>query len=108
MRQVLGIRPTAGGFAKVEIRPDLIGLKWAKGAEPTPHGLLRVAIRHDGGYVTTVQLPPEVKARVSVPVSAPGAKVLANGRPMASVAADGGKRAVVMLSGAGKYVVTGR
>ncbi len=106
MRQVLGIRPTAGGFAKVDIRPDLIGLKWAKGAEPTPHGLLRVAIRDDKGYITTIHLPPQVEASVSVPVSAPDAKVIVNGKPMASVATDGGRRAVVRLSWPGKYVVT--
>ena len=58
MTQILGIRPTAGGFAKVDIRPDLIGLMWARGAEPTPHGLLRVAIRADKGYITTIHLPP--------------------------------------------------
>ena len=108
MRQVLGIRPTAGGFAKVDIRPDLIGLKWAKGAEPTPHGLLRVAIRDHNGYVTTIHLPPQIDARVSVPVPAPDAKLMVNGRPVASVAADGGRRAVVTLSRPGKYIVTSR
>ena len=106
MRQVLGIRPTAGGFARVDIRPDLIGLKWAKGAEPTPHGLLRVAIRSNRGYITTIHLPPQVKARVSVPISTPNAKVTVNGRTMVSVVTDGGRRAVVRLSGPGKYVVT--
>ena len=108
MRQVLGIRPTAGGFAKVDIRPDLIGLKWAKGAEPTPHGLLRVAIRDHNGYVTTIHLPPQIEASVSVPVSAPDAKLMVNGRPAASVSADGGRRAVVTLSRPGKYIVTSR
>ena len=108
MRQVLGIRPTAGGFAKVDIRPDLIGLQWAKGAEPTPHGLLRVAIRDHNGYVTTIHLPPRVEARVSVPVSTADAQVTVNGRPMTSVATDGGRRAVVTLSRPGRYIVTSR
>ena len=108
MREVLGIRPTAGGFAKVDIRPDLIGLKWAKGAEPTPHGLLRVAIRDEQGYITTIDLPPQVKARVSVPVSSPQATLLVNGRPRPSSPADAGRRAVVLLSGPGRYVVTSR
>ncbi len=108
MSQVLGIRPTAGGFARVDIRPDLIGLKWAKGSEPTPHGLLRVAIRDAHGYITTIHLPAQVEARVSVPVPAPGARVMVNGTPMAGRPADGGKRAVVVLTGAGRYVVTSR
>ncbi len=108
MSQILGIRPTAGGFARVDIRPDLAGLKWAKGAEPTPHGLLRVAIRKARGYVTTIHLPPRVEARVSVPVASPHATVLVNGRERTSRSADGGKRAVVTLGGPGRYVVTSR
>ena len=108
MTQILGIQPTAGGFAKVNIRPDLLGLKWAKGGEPTPHGILHVSIRNDNGYVTKIQLPPDVEARVSVPVPVAGAKVLVNGKPMASTPAENGKRAVVMLSGQGSYTVTSK
>jgi hypothetical protein len=107
MTQVLGIRPSAAGFAQVDIRPDLIDLKWAKGAEPTPHGLLQVAIRNDKGYVTTIDLPRDVVARVSVPVPSPDAGVTVNGRRVASAPEEGGQRAVVTLSGQGIYVVTG-
>lgn len=106
MAQVLGIQPIAGGFAKVDIRPDLIGLQWAKGAEPTPHGLLRVAIRDNNGYITTVNLPPDVEAHVSVPLSGRNAHVLVNGRQLTSTSAEGGKRAVVVLLGQGQYVLT--
>ena len=105
MRQLLGIRPTAGGFAQVDIRPDLLGLEWAKGSEPTPHGMLRVAIRKHNGYVTTVDLPPRVEARVSVPVPSPHAAVVVNGKRVRSRSADAGRRAVVRLSGPGRYVV---
>jgi hypothetical protein len=108
MAQVLGIQPTAGGFGKVDIRPDLIDLKWAKGAEPTPHGLLQVAIRNDKGYTTTIGIPRDVVARVSVPVPSPDAAVIVNGKRMASIPAEGGKRAIVVLSGRGRYVLTSR
>ena len=108
MRQVLGIDPTAGGFAKVNIRPDLIDLKWAKGGEPTPHGMLNVSIRKDDGYVTTIELPADVAARVSVPVSSATEQVTVNGKPVKSTSAEGGKRAVVMLSGQGTYTVRSR
>ncbi len=106
MTQILGIQPTAGGFATVNIRPDLLGLKWAKGGEPTPHGMLNVSIRKDNRYVTAIDLPAGVKARVSVPVPIPTAKVMVNGKIMASTPAEGGKRAVVLLRGQGHYVVT--
>lgn len=108
MAQILGIRPTAGGFERVDIRPDLVDLKWAKGAEPTPHGLLQVAIRNDQGYTTTIALPRDVVARVSIPVSSPDTGVTVNGRQTASVPAEGGKRAIVVLSGQGSYVVKSR
>ena len=106
MDQVLGIRPTAGGFSKVEIRPDLLGLKWAKGGEPTPHGLLRISIRNDHGYVTTIHLPADEVARVSVPVPTPDARLKVNGRLVNSRSADGGKREFVTLRHRGTYVVT--
>jgi len=38
MEEVLGIQPTGAGFSTVDIRPDLVDLAWAKGAEPTPRG----------------------------------------------------------------------
>ncbi|MEO6911973.1 MAG: alpha-L-rhamnosidase, partial [Edaphobacter sp.] len=44
MEEVLGIQPTGPGFSTVNIRPDLVDLAWAKGAEPTPHGLLKVDV----------------------------------------------------------------
>lgn len=106
MTQILGIQPTAGGFAKVDIRPDLIDLQWAKGSEPTPHGILGVSIRNSNGYITTITLPTDIVALVSVPV--PNATVLVNGTPAASIPAEGGKRAVVTLNGQGQYVVTAR
>jgi alpha-L-rhamnosidase len=108
MTQVLGIQPTAGGFAKVDIRPDLLGLQWAKGGEPTPHGMLKVLIRNNDGYETTIELPAGVEARVSVPVPVPSARVTVNGKAMASTPTEEGKRAVVMLSGEGEYVVTAK
>ena len=103
MREVLGIHPTAGGFRHVTIRPDLLGLKWARGAEPTPHGLLRVSIRRSLGYRTTVQLPPQVEARVSMPVTTRSFTVIVNGRATRAVPAEGGRRAVVTLNGPGRF-----
>jgi len=45
IEQVLGIQPQGAGFSKVNIRPDLAGLEWARGTEPTPHGPIRVDMR---------------------------------------------------------------
>jgi len=108
MAQLLGIQPTAGGFATVNIRPDLLGLKWARGGEPTPHGMLYVSIREHDGYTTTVTLPADVQASVSVPAASSGAVVLVNGKAQQSTPAESGTRAVVVLSGRGTYVITSR
>ncbi len=108
MAQVLGIQPTSGGFATVNIRPDLLGLKWAKGTEPTPHGLLGVSIRDNDGYTTTITLPADVQASVSVPVASPGVHVLVNGKAHESTPAESGNRAIVVLSGQGTYVIESR
>lgn len=107
MTQVLGIQPTAGGFAKVNIRPDLIDLHWAKGAEPTPHGLLGVDIKHgENGYVTTIDLPAEIEAQVSVPLAAATDRVFVNGKRVKSSPAEGAKRAVIILNQKGHYSIT--
>ena len=108
MSQILGIRPRAGGFSRVDIRPDLLGLKWVKGGEPTPRGILRVSVRRHDGYVTTIVLPPDEIAKVSVPVSPQRAQVVVNGRSVHSVSADHGRRGDVILRQQGTYVVTTR
>jgi hypothetical protein len=101
MEQVLGIQPTGAGFSTVDIRPDLVGLDWAKGGEPTPHGLLKVDVRKGGAI--TVDMPEGVVARVSVPVASARARVTVNGGAVNSTSAENGSRAVVTLDHAGHF-----
>lgn len=109
MEQVLGIHARAAGFSQVFIRPDLIDLQWAKGAEPTPHGLLGVDIRKDtAGDVVTIDLPSGVDASVSVAVPSASAQVLVNGAAHASTSAEDGRRAIVTLNHAGHYEIRSR
>jgi hypothetical protein len=104
---VLGIKPTGAGFSTVDIRPDLVDLAWAQGAEPTPHGLLKVDARQSGSAVTiAVDVPEGVVARVSVPASS--ARVTVNGAAASATAAESGTRAVVTLDHAGHYELAGR
>jgi alpha-L-rhamnosidase len=100
MEEILGIHSRAAGFSQVDIRPDLIDLQWAKGAEPTPHGMLAIDVRKD---VFTIDLPPDTNARVSVPVPSPTAQVLVNGSPQPSTPDEDGKRAIITLNQAGHY-----
>jgi alpha-L-rhamnosidase len=38
----IGVKPTAPGYSKFEIRPVLADLKWMDGTVPTPHGQIKV------------------------------------------------------------------
>jgi hypothetical protein len=106
--EILGIQPTGPGFRTVTIRPDLAGLTWAKGAEPTPHGLLKVDLKKSGGLVTTIDLPADESATVLVPVSS-GQQVVVNGKatkPAKTV--ENGARSAVVLSQPGHYILQAR
>ncbi len=103
MEQVLGIQSRGAGFSQVDIRPDLLDLTWAEGGEPTPRGMLKVDIRKDGGYKTTIDMPPGTIARVSLPVSAPGQAITVNGAQQTGEAAENGSRTVIVLKNAGHY-----
>jgi hypothetical protein len=109
MEQVLGIQPTGAGFSTVEIRPDLVGLDWARGGEPTPHGPLKVDVRKNGSATAVVvDVPEGVMAHVSVPVASGTAKVAVNGSSVATTSAENGTRAVVTLNHAGHFELSGQ
>ena len=38
LEEMVGIKPLASTYRNVQIRPDLLGLTWARGAVATPHG----------------------------------------------------------------------
>lgn len=104
MEEVLGIEPTGSGFSTVDIRPDLLDLSWARGAEPTPHGLLKVDAKKNGQRTSiAIDLPEGVTARVAVPVTSSGATVAVNGTPGTSSPGEDGTRRIVVLRSAGHY-----
>jgi alpha-L-rhamnosidase len=103
MQQVLGIEPTAGGFRQVSLRPDLSGLAWARGTEPTPRGLIRMDVRPRR---IEISLPPQTTATVSLPVAAGSATLRDNGRPVRMESDEGGTRSVVILHAAGEHIFT--
>ena len=57
---VLGVEPTAPGYARFRVRPQPAGgVTWAKGRVPTPFGFIDVAWRLENGTpVVTVSAPP--------------------------------------------------
>jgi len=58
---LLGIRPAAPGFARVEVAPQMWPLTWAKGKLPHPKGFITVDLAIKNGDLTgTVELPAGV------------------------------------------------
>jgi alpha-L-rhamnosidase len=103
IEQVLGIEPTAAGFHEVTIRPDLAGLRWARGAEPTPRGLLRVNVEPGAVRLT---LPPETVATLDLPFVARAGAILENGKSVPVVQTEGGARSSLTLRVPGEYTFT--
>ena len=62
IENVLGITPASPGYDTVNIRPNLLGLKYANGSVPTPHGT--IAIRVDEEMGIDLDLPGGVEALV--------------------------------------------
>jgi hypothetical protein len=106
MEEVLGIHATGAGFSTVDIRPDLIDLDWAKGGEPTPHGMLNVSVKKQGrGASIVIDLPSETEAHVFVPVTSASQQIFVNGKPEKSESAESGTRAIIVLREAGHYQI---
>jgi hypothetical protein len=104
MEQVLGIQPTAAGFINVSIRPDLCGMKYARGAEPCPHGLLKVDYRHDDSdFQAAIELPAGVTAQVSMPVDKGVDSVQVDGQAVPGAPVEDGTRLAVTLSSPGAH-----
>jgi hypothetical protein len=104
MDQVLGIVPTAPGFSKATIRPDLLDLDWVRGAEPTPNGLLKVDLKKEGqGLHATIDVPEGVDATVLFPVAAGKDHLSVNGQSQSGTAEENGTRLAVHLAKAGHY-----
>ncbi|HET9402319.1 MAG TPA: alpha-L-rhamnosidase C-terminal domain-containing protein [Candidatus Acidoferrales bacterium] len=106
--EILGIVPTAAGFSQVTIRPDLTGLAWAHGAEPTPNGLITVDAKNSAGFTATITLPRGISANVSVPAPLTGKTLLVNSTPVDGAPAESGARVTFPLTGPGTFQITSR
>jgi alpha-L-rhamnosidase len=103
--QILGIRPTATGFREASIRPDLAGLEWARGAVPTPDGLIRVDYKSPKGLDARIEIPTGVDALVSMPVCANQNWVVVDGVRTTGQVVEGGARVQIHLKRAGRHGV---
>jgi hypothetical protein len=67
-RYVLGVQPTAPGFSRVSIRPQLGDLAWAKGVVPTPHGEIRIEMDAKAGGKVVVPAGIAVEASAGIEI----------------------------------------
>jgi hypothetical protein len=64
-QNVLGVRPLRPGFAEFELNPRAVGSQWARGAVPTPHGLIAVEwVREPDDTLTVAATVPPATAAV--------------------------------------------
>jgi hypothetical protein len=70
-QEILGVKPAAPGFTQILIEPHPAGLVWAKGAVPTPLGIIQVAWQHRAEeFQIDITLPKGTAARVILPPEA--------------------------------------
>ena len=68
LTRVLGVTPTAPGFAAVAVEPRMCGLTQASGKVCTPRGPVAVAWRREGGqFFLEIEAPRETPVRVTMP-----------------------------------------
>ena len=103
MEQILGIQPTAEGFRNVTVRPDLAGLAWAKGTEPTPYGSIRVDLKSGPNASIGLDIPNGVHATVLVPVPTENPIIHVNGKPVHGQLAESGHRMAILLDRGGHF-----
>jgi alpha-L-rhamnosidase len=103
LEQVRRIEPTAAGFREVTIRPELAGLQFAHGAEPTPRWLLKV----DVTPTVKIHLPPGTRAHVSLLFSEISKSIQAEGVLPEQGVTHATLRASVVLTKAGDDTFTG-
>jgi hypothetical protein len=79
---VLGVEPTAPGFAAFRVAPQPADLAWARGTFPTVRGDIAVEWRQEQGkFELRVNVPMTVQVELSVPALGLGTTTLSGQRP---------------------------
>jgi alpha-L-rhamnosidase len=81
---VLGVWPTAPGFAEFDVRPQLGDLNWIEGTVHSPKGPIRLRCVHQDRRMTlSVGVPPNSRAALVFPAGAQVERLPAGTRPEA-------------------------
>lgn len=96
MEQLLGVKATGPGSSTVQIRPELAGLQWIRGAVATPRGPIRVSANQSR---IQIHIPERTEATVLLPAGT----WLRNGSAIKSEPAESGARLRIVLGEPGNY-----
>ncbi|MEI8340089.1 MAG: family 78 glycoside hydrolase catalytic domain, partial [Verrucomicrobiota bacterium] len=72
-RKVMGVEPVQPGYTQIQIAPNPGPLTWAQAKAPTPKGPVLVAFKTVPDFSLSVEIPPGMTARLSLPLHAPDA-----------------------------------
>jgi hypothetical protein len=106
--RILGVTPAQPGYKRIAIRPHLSGLRFAKGAVPTPMGDVSVGwASSDSDFRLDVSVPENTSADIVLPVTEiANPKLTVDGRPSASPYQAGAEFTVT--AGTHEFVLTAR
>ncbi|GAB3692095.1 alpha-L-rhamnosidase C-terminal domain-containing protein [Nocardiopsis oceani] len=76
---VLGVRPTAPGYRRWRVAPQVADLAWSQGRVPTPGGSLAVRWERDEDSFTLTVEPSEGEGEVVVPLSGRDRRIAVDG-----------------------------
>jgi hypothetical protein len=98
--ELLGVSPTSPGFATWQVAPKPGSVKWARGAVPTPKGVLSASWTQQGPvFSLTVTAPRGTSGSLAVPA---GRVVLLDGHVVRTAAVNG---TVTVPAGGGTHTV---
>jgi hypothetical protein len=101
LEEVLGVRAVQPGFGIVQIRPDIAGLDWARGAIATPLGAVHVEASAQHVFLN---IPPGMEADILLPVG----DWTRNGVAIKAEIVESGTRDKVRLRQGGQYAFVRR
>lgn len=96
MEELLGVKAVEPGYRAVQVRPELAGLQWMRGAVSTPLGAVRVEANEKSVAVT---IPPGMVATLLLPKG----RWLQDGVAINTESAEDGGRMRIVLRQSGKF-----
>jgi hypothetical protein len=82
-QRILGVTPAEPGYAKVDIRPQLCGLSWARGSVPLPHDKAVTVDWKQNNRQFQIEVDSPVPSKIILPFKAEEvSRLTANDRPI--------------------------